>query len=83
MASWNCGGIAQHDTHCASSRGVATEAMLLSDCVCVRASVICKLTAVDRLAVDLYVVGASLYSLLVRRRGVSVYYARRDPSSTN
>ena len=54
-------------------------------CVCLRASVICKLTAVDRLPVDLcvYVFGASLNSLLVRGRGVSAYYARRDPLSTN
>ena len=77
--------------HCATRHelcvqsGVATEEMLLSDCVCLRANVICKLTAVDRLPVDLsvYVVGASLNSLLVRGRGVSAYYARRDPSSTN
>ena len=27
--------------------------------------------------------GASLNSLLVRGRGVSAYYARRDPLSTN
>ena len=39
MASWNCGGIAQHYANCASSRGVATGAMLLS--ACLRASVIC------------------------------------------
>ena len=67
MASWKCGGIAQYDTDCASNRGVATEAMLLPDCV--RASVICKLAAVDRLPVVLYVVGASLYGLFLDVEG--------------
>ena len=52
MDFWNCGGIAQHYANCASSRGVATEAMLLSGCL--RASVIMPiLAAVDSLPVVL------------------------------
>ena len=82
MASWNCGGIAQHNANCASSRGVATEAKLLSDCV--RASVICKQAAVDRLPVVLWS-DSERRCTLVRGRGVSAtaYYARRDPSAIN
>ena len=76
MASWNCGGISLQ-----SGFGYRGNVALWH---CVRASVICKQTAVCRLSCGRT---RSITVRLVRGRGVSAmayrYYARRDPSATN